>query len=403
LSDRLIYLDNAATAWPKPERVYTFMMDSYRKVGVNPGRSGYDLAIEAGALLDNLRKRLTRFFGGDEDAPERLCFGYNATDALNLIISGLLTKGDHVITTNLEHNSVLRPVNHLVRDGGVEATILPFNSAGFVDPDDIRKAIRPNTRLVVVNHGSNVIGTVQPLKEIGKVCRERGVLFATDTSQTAGVIPIDMKEMNVDVLAFTGHKALMGSMGIGGLCVRKHVEIRQTRSGGTGVRSAHPYHLEEYPWRLEYGTPNMVGVAALWAGQDWLDENGVEKIHAREMELARKLVEGFREIEGVRMYCCDSLENHLSTVTMNIEGIDAGDVGVMLDVDHNIATRTGLHCAPLVHQQLGLVEIHGGVRFSAGAFNTEADIDAAIHAVREIARWGAERRAKRLAEQVRGS
>lgn len=403
MSDRLIYLDNAATAWPKPERVYTFMMDSYRKVGVNPGRSGYDLAIEAGALLDNLRKRLTRFFGGDEDAPERLCFGYNATDALNLIISGLLTKGDHVITTNLEHNSVLRPVNHLVRDGGVEATILPFNSAGFVDPDDIRKAIRPNTRLVVVNHGSNVIGTVQPLKEIGKVCRERGVLFATDTSQTAGVIPIDMKEMNVDVLAFTGHKALMGSMGIGGLCVRKHVEIRQTRSGGTGVRSAHPYHLEEYPWRLEYGTPNMVGVAALWAGQDWLDENGVEKIHAREMELARKLVEGFREIEGVRMYCCDSLENHLSTVTMNIEGIDAGDVGVMLDVDHNIATRTGLHCAPLVHQQLGLVEIHGGVRFSAGAFNTEADIDAAIHAVREIARWGAERRAKRLAEQVRGS
>jgi selenocysteine lyase/cysteine desulfurase len=201
--------------------------------------------------------------------------------------------------------------------------------------------------------------------------------------------------MNLDVLIFTGHKALMGSTGIGGLCVRKHVEIRQTRSGGTGVRSVHPYHLEEYPWRLEYGTPNMVGVAALWAGQDWLDENGVEQIHAREMRLAHKLVEGLREIEGVRMYCCGSLENHLSTVTINIDGVEAGDVGVMLDVDYNIATRTGLHCAPLVHTQLGTVEIHGGVRFSIGAFNTQADIDAALHAVREIVRWAAERKAKR--------
>jgi cysteine desulfurase family protein len=391
----LIYLDNAATAWPKPERVYTFMMDFYRKTGVNPGRSGFDLALEAGSLLDQLRKRLTKFFGGDEDAPERLCFGYNATDALNLVIPGLLGPGDHVVTTNLEHNSVIRPINHLVRDAGVEATYVPFDAAGFVDPGDIARAIRKNTRLVIVNHGSNVIGTVQPLAEIGRVCRERGVTFASDTSQTAGVIPINMQAMDLDVLVFTGHKALMGSTGIGGLCVRKHVEIRQTRSGGTGVRSVHPYHLEEYPWRLEYGTPNMVGVAALWAGQDWLDENGVEQIHAREMRLAQKLVEGLREIEGVRMYCCGSLENHLSTVTINIDGVEAGDVGVMLDVDYNIATRTGLHCAPLVHAQLGTVEIHGGVRFSIGAFNTEADIDAALHAVREIVRWAAERKAKR--------
>lgn len=383
----LIYLDNAATAWPKPESVYGFMLDFYRNTGVNPGRSGFDLALEAGSLLDNSRKRLTRFFGGDEDAPERLCFGYNATDALNLIIPGLLSAGDHVITTNLEHNSVLRPIHHLMRDGGVQATFVPFDGAGFVDPDDITRAIRPNTKLVIVNHGSNVIGTIQPVSEIGKVCREQGVTFAIDTAQTAGTIPIDMRRMNIDVVAFTGHKGLMGSMGIGGLCVRKHVQIRQLRSGGTGVRSAHPYHLEEYPWRLEYGTPNMVGIAALWAGQDWLDQNGVEAVHAREMKLAARLVEGIRHLEGVRVYCADSLERHLATVSMNIDGIEAGEVGTMLDVDHNVATRTGLHCAPRVHEQLGTMDLHGSVRFSIGPFNTEEHIDAAIQGVASIAEW----------------
>lgn len=383
--EKLIYLDNAATAWPKPEHVYTFAIDFYRKTGVNPGRSGFDMAIEAGNIVEDIRKRLTKFFGGDEDTPERLCYTYNATDALNLIIQGLVDKGDHVITTNLEHNSVIRPVNCLVRDKSVGATFVPFNQHGFVEPDDIKKAIKSNTRLVIVNHGSNVLGTVQPLKEIGKICKERGVLFATDTSQTAGVIPINMREMNVDVLAFTGHKSLMGFTGIGGLCVRKHVDIKQTRSGGTGVRSAYPYHLEEYPFRMEYGTPNMVGIASLWAGQDFLDEQGIENIHEREMKLARKLVNGFREIERVKVYCCNGSENHLSTVTINIEGMEAGDVGIMLDVDFNIATRTGLHCAPLVHQQIGTMDIHGGVRFSVGAFNTEEHIDAAIEAIREIA------------------
>jgi cysteine desulfurase / selenocysteine lyase len=386
----LIYFDNAATVWPKPEGVYAFMMDFYRKTGVNPGRSGFDLALEAGSLLDRLRKRLTKFFGGDEDAPERLCFGYNATDALNLIIGGLLSPGDHVITTNLEHNSVIRPINHLVRDGGVEATFIPFDADGFVDPDDVARAIRPNTKLVFVNHGSNVIGTVQPIQDIGRICRERAVLFGIDTAQTAGVIPINMRTMNIDVLAFTGHKALMGCMGIGGLCVRKHVDLKVRRSGGTGVRSAYPYHLDEYPWRMEYGTPNMIGIAALWAGQDWLDATGVEAIHAREMRLARKLVDGLCQIDGVRLYCCERLENHLSTVSMNLEGVEAADVGVMLDVDHNIATRTGLHCAPLVHQQLGTVDIHGSVRFSIGAFNTEEQVDHAIHAVDEVASWARE-------------
>ena len=391
----LIYFDNAATSWPKPETVYQFMTEFYRSTGVNPGRSGYDLALEAGSLLDRLRKRLTRFFGGDEDAPERLCFGYNATDALNLIINGLVSAGDHVVTTTLEHNSVIRPINHLVRDAGVTATFVPFDGAGFIDPDDIARAIRPHTKLVVVNHGSNVIGTVQPVSEIGRICRERGVTFAIDTAQTAGVIPINMKEMNVDVLALTGHKSLMGSMGIGGLCVRKHVEVRHTRSGGTGVRSAYPYHLDDYPWRMEFGTPNMVGVAALWAGQEWLDGEGIIAIHAREMRLTRKLLNGLRGIEGVRLYCGDTMDHHLSTVVINVDGLEASDVGVMLDVDHNIATRTGLHCAPLVHQQLGTLETHGAVRFSIGAFNTEEQVQAAIEAVEQIARWAAARKAGR--------
>jgi selenocysteine lyase/cysteine desulfurase len=203
-----------------------------------------------------------------------------------------------------------------------------------------------------------------------------------------------MKEMNIDVLAFTGHKALMGSMGIGGLSVRKHVEIRQLRSGGTGVRSVDPYHLLEYPWRLEFGTPNMVGVASLWAGQEWLDAHGVENVYREEMALAKKLADGLRAIEGVELYCCDNLDNHLSTILMNLEGVDPGDVGVMLDVDHGIAVRTGLHCAPLVHRQLGTEETDGGVRFSVGAFNTEADIAAAVAAIADIAQWSRERQSR---------
>jgi cysteine desulfurase/selenocysteine lyase len=382
----LIYFDNAATGWPKPDIVYDAMIDNYRKLGVNPGRSGFDLAIEAGNIVEDLRKRLTEFFGGDEDVPERLCFGYNATDALNLIIQGTLSAGDHVVTTNLEHNSVIRPVNHLVRDGGVEATFVPFDGRGYVDPDDIKAAIKPNTRLVIVNHGSNVLGTVQPIAEIGYVCMEADVIFAIDSSQTAGVIPIDMKAMNVDVLAFTGHKAMMGCTGIGGLCVRKDIEIRQTRSGGTGVNSVHPYHLEEYPFRMEFGTPNVVGIAALMAGQEWIEKTGIENIHAHEIRLARKLVDAFREIDGVIVYCCERMEDHLSTVTVNVEGMDAGNVGIMLDAQFNIATRTGLHCAPLVHKQIGTLELHGGVRFSIGAFNTEAQVDTAIEAMTEVAK-----------------
>ena len=390
-TSNLIYFDNAATSWPKPESVYRFMMDFYRSTGVNPGRSGFDLAIEAGALQDQLRRRLTRFFGGDQDTPERLCFAYNATDALNLIIQGLVSPGDHVVTTNLEHNSVIRPINHLVREAGVKATFVPFDGRGFVDPAEIGAAIRPETKLVIMTHGSNVLGTIQPIEEIGRICKEHGVIFALDATATAGVVAIDMKKMNIDVLAFTGHKSLMGSTGIGGLCVRKHLEIRQTRSGGTGVQSAHPYHLEEYPWRMEFGTPNLIGIAALWAGQEWIEQQGIEQIHAGEMNLAGQLIDRVRSIPGVRLYCCDSLENHTATFALNIEGLSAGEAGVRLDLKHNIAVRTGLHCAPLVHRQMGTDKIHGSIRFSLGPFNTQEHVETAIQAIAEVASWRARR------------
>lgn len=387
----MIFLDNAATSFPKPESVYKFMDAFFRRSGVNPGRSGYDMCMEAGELLDNTRKLLCAFFNGTD--PNRLCFGYNSTDALNLIVFGLLGKGDHAVTTTIEHNSVLRPLYHQEKYGGVEVDRVPFDNAGFVPPEDIARRFKKNTRLVVVNHGSNVIGTVQPVREIGRLCRERGILLAVDASQTAGKLPIDVRADNIDVLAFTGHKSLLGPTGIGGLYVGEGVSIRHTRAGGTGVRSAEHLHLEEYPYRLEYGTPNIMGVAGLSAGVKWIQDKGMEAIEAHEMGLTTELRDGLRAVEGVVLYCQDELKNHLSVLTFNILGMEAGDTGTILDVDHNIACRTGLHCAPLVHEQLGTDKIKGSVRFGIGPFNTRDDIRAAIAAVADVAETARKRRA----------
>jgi cysteine desulfurase family protein len=381
--DKLIYLDNGATTFPKPEEVYQMMDHSYRIYGVNPGRSGYDLCMMAGSIVDDTRKLLTRFFNGTD--PDRLIFAYNATDGLNLAIFGLLKEGDHAITTNLEHNSVLRPLYHLYRESNVELDYIPFDSKGFVRPEDIAKKIKKNTRLVAVNHGSNVIGTVQPIKEIGAICREKGIPFLVDASQTAGKIPVDVQAMNIDIVAFTGHKSLMGPTGIGGLYVREGVEIRHTRAGGTGVRSALRGHLEEYPYRLEYGTGNLSGIAGLKAGVEWIEKTGMHNIHDLESRLLVMLRDGLKNIEGVTLYCQDDLTDHIGVLTFNVDGIEATNTGTMLDVDHDIACRTGLHCAPLVHEQLGTDKIHGSVRFGIGPFNTEEDIKAAINGVKEIA------------------
>ncbi len=380
--DKLIFLDNGATSFPKPDEVYTFMDSFYRNSGVNPGRSGYDLCMETGELVEDTRRRITEFFNGKD--PNRLCFSYNSTDALNLIINGMLKEGDHALTTTLEHNSVLRPLYHLWKYSGVEVDYIPFNSNGFVDPDDFPKKFKKNTKLVIINHASNVIGTIQPLKEIGKHCRKRGIPFAIDASQSAGKIPIDMEEMNLDIVAFTGHKSLLGPTGIGGLYVREGIEIRHTRAGGTGVRSAVRTHLDEYPYRLEYGTLNVLGVAGLHAGLKWIEKKGLETIHEHEMRLTTLLRDGLKDTEGVTLYCQEDLTNHISIFPFNVDGLEAINTSTMLDVDYNIASRSGLHCAPLVHEQLGTDKIHGAVRFGIGPFNTEEEIRTAIDAVKEI-------------------
>lgn len=381
--NNLIYLDNSATSYPKPEEVYTFMDHFYRNFGVNPGRSGYDLCMEAGELVETTRDMLTKFFNGKD--PNRLCFSYNSTDSLNLIINGLLEKGDHAITTTIEHNSVLRPLYHLYKFNGVEVDYIPFDSKGFVDPDDFPKKFKKNTKLVIVNHASNVIGTIQPVKEIGKLCKEKGIPLALDASQSAGKIPVDIEELNVDVVAFTGHKSLLGPTGIGGLYVREGIEIKHTRAGGTGVRSAVRTHLYEYPYRLEYGTLNTLGVAGLHAGLKWIEEKGVKNIHDHETKLTALLRDGLKDVEGVILYCQDDLKDHISVFLFNVDGFEALNTGTMLDVDYNIASRTGLHCAPHVHEQLGTDKIHGGVRFGIGPFNTEEHINTAVNAVKEIA------------------
>jgi selenocysteine lyase/cysteine desulfurase len=267
----------------------------------------------------------------------------------------------------------------------VEVDYIPFDSRGFVDPDDFAKKFKKNTRLVVVNHASNVIGTIQPINEIGKYCREIGIPFVVDASQSAGKISVDMEELNVDAVAFTGHKSLLGPTGIGGLYVREGLEIRHTRAGGTGVRSAVRTHLDEYPYRLEYGTLNTMGVAGLHAGVKWIEEQGLENIHDREMRLTEMLRDGLKDIEGVTLYCQDDLSDHIAIFLFNVDGFEALNTGTILDVDYNIASRTGLHCAPLVHEQIGTAEIHGAVRFGIGPFNTEEHIQTAIQAVKEIA------------------
>jgi cysteine desulfurase family protein len=381
--DKLIFLDNGATSFPKPKEVYDFMDYFFRNFGVNPGRSGYDLCLETGAMVEETRRLLTRFFHGTD--PNRLCFTYNSTDALNLIIFGLLKEGDHAVSTTIEHNSVLRPLHHLSRDRGVEVDHVRFDSRGFVDPDDIAGKFKKNTRLVVVNHASNVIGTVQPVREIGRRCHERGILLAVDVSQSAGKIPVDMEEMNIDIVAFTGHKSLLGPTGIGGLYVGEGVEIRHTRAGGTGVRSAQRSHLDEYPYRLEYGTPNVQGIAGLQAGLKWIEKTGMHSIHEQEMRLLARLRDGLRRIPGVTLYCQEDLTDHIAVLSFNVLGLDSPNTATMLDVDHNIASRAGLHCAPLVHEQLGTAEIDGAVRFGIGPFNTEEHIETAIMAVAEIA------------------
>lgn len=385
----LIYLDNAATTFPKPDLMHDAMSRFYRECGVNPGRTGCDLALQAEEMIHSTRRKFSAFFNSSLEAAgktkdsNRLVFTPNATGSLNLIIKGTIGPGDHVITTWCEHNSVIRPVNHLVRQGA-EATFVRPDGQGYVDPADIKAALRPNTKLVIVNHGSNVNGAVQDLKAIGAVCAEAGVPFAVDAAQTAGVIPIDMPAANIQFLSFTGHKGLFGPTGTGGICVADDAQIVGTLWGGTGVRSAEPFHLEEYPYRLEAGTPNLAGIAGLSAGLDWLQQQGISSIHRHEMELLHRLQEGLIGIKGIHLHGPNGTNNRVSVLSITVDNYDPSDVGTILDVEFGVLTRTGLQCAPLIHEHMG-TSPRGTVRFSPGPFNTIEQIEHAIRAVSEIA------------------
>jgi len=381
---QLIYLDNAATTFPKPRSVIEAMCETYQRVGVSPGRGSYDLSSEAQSLVEQTRGKIARFFGAPD--PERVVFAANATDALNLAIQGIVQPGDHVVSTTLEHNSVLRPLAHLQAAGVIGYDLVPFDDRGFIDPDNIENAIRPNTRLVVVTQASNVMGTIQPIEAIGRRCSEKGVCLLVDTAQSAGLVPLDMTAWHVGAVAFTGHKALCGPTGIGGLVVHPDVDIQPTRFGGTGVDSKSLVHTGTYPHRLEAGTLNLMGIIGLSHGLDHIGAEGVGSILAREAGLAGQLCRGLRAIDSIRIFGEPEAADHVGLVTVTMKDKHPQDLADILDGDFGIAVRAGLHCAPLVHIAMGSYP-DGGVRFSPGPFSTAGDIDAAIAAMAAIARF----------------
>jgi cysteine desulfurase family protein len=378
----MIYLDNAATSFPKPEVVYQALDAFARHSLANPGRAGHKMALSAEHALDDCRHLLNQFFHGKE--PERWIFTLNCTDALNLAFKGVLGDGDHVITTDLEHNSVSRPLRALELVGRITLTRISADSGGTIDPDDIRRAITPRTRLVALAHASNVLGTVQPIAEVGRLVRERDVLFLVDAAQTAGVLPIDVQEMNIDLLAFPGHKSLLGPTGTGALYVGPRARPRAWREGGTGGDSSSETQPKEYPYFLEGGTPNVLGVAGLAAGVRWVMERGLEDIHAHEVALAEMLWQRLDELGGYQVLGHRDHSRRVGTVSFRTDALPAPELGGILDQAFDIAVRPGLHCAPYIHRAQGTYP-DGAVRVSNGPFSTTEDIDALARALAEIA------------------
>lgn len=377
----MIYLDNAATTQKKPDQVLEAMVAALQSMG-NSSRGTHGGALKSARSVFSARENISRLFNGP--GPERVVFAANATEALNIALGGLFRKGDHVITTALEHNSVLRPLYRLEEEGIIQLSIVPADKRGCVDYDDFSRLIQPNTRAIVCTQASNLTGNALDLMKIGSIAHEKGLLFVVDSSQGAGVLPLDMEAMYISVLCFTGHKGLMGPQGTGGLCVAEGVEIRPLKVGGSGVQSYSRTHPTEMPTRLEAGTLNGHGIAGLGAGVEWLLETGIDKIHAREVALAKRFYDGVKDIPGVKIYGDFSSWNRTAVVTLNLGDYDSGEVSDALWEDYEIATRPGAHCAPLMHMALGTVE-QGAVRFSFSWFNTEEEVDTAINAMKELA------------------
>ncbi|MBN1955267.1 MAG: aminotransferase class V-fold PLP-dependent enzyme [Anaerolineae bacterium] len=380
----MIYFDNAATSWPKPPGVAEAMTRFLEQVGANPGRAAHRRAVESGRIVYGAREAVAELFNAPD--PLRVVWGKNVTEALNLALCGLLRPGDHVVTSSTEHNSMMRPLRALEREG-VEVTVVQCTPQGQLDPAGVAAAIRPNTRLVALNHASNVVGTLLPAAEVGAICRQRDVLLLVDAAQTGGAYPVDVQANQIDLLAFTGHKSLGGPMGTGGLIVGGRVDEAQLEPlmrGGTGSRSEHELQPDFMPDRYESGTPNVVGLAGLAVGVRWLLARGVDAIRAHEVALARALIAGLQAIPAVIVYGTLDAGLQTATVAFNVAGMAPSEAGLRLDDEYGIMCRVGLHCAPAAHKTIGTFP-GGTVRFGLGAFNSMDEVEVALAAVRELA------------------
>lgn len=377
----MIYLDNAATTMHKPKEVIDAVVCAMSSMG-NAGRGANEASLSASRIIYDTREKLCRFFHGEN--PRQIVFTNNSTESLNIAIKGLLNPGDHVITTMLEHNSVLRPLYEM-KEKGVGLTIIESDKNGRFCLEDMEAAIRPNTKMIVCTNGSNLTGNYVPLKPVGELAKKHDILFVVDASQTAGVFPIDVQDMMIDVLCFTGHKGLLGPQGTGGMYVKEGIKIRPLKTGGSGVQTYSKTHPAEMPTALEAGTLNGHGIAGLHAAMSYLEETGVDHIRAREQELMWRFYEGVKDIPEITIYGDFSTKERCAIVTLNIGDYDSSEVSDALLTEYSISTRPGGHCAPLMHEALGTVE-QGAVRFSFSHYNTEEEVDTAIEAVRELAK-----------------
>ena len=380
----MIYFDNAATSWPKPPCVAEAMARFLAEVGANPGRAGHRLAVEAARLVYGAREAVAELFHAPD--PLRVVFGANATDALNLALLGLLRPGDHVVTSSVEHNSVMRPLRALEAQG-VAVTVVPCSAAGELDPEALEAALVPATRMIVLTHASSVCGTLLPVAEVGGLARRRGLLFLLDAAQTAGAVPIDVEAQAIDLLAFSGHKSLCGPMGTGGLVIGERADVTALtplKYGGTGSRSEREEQPEFLPDRCESGTPNAVGLAGLAAAVRWVQERGVERVRDHERGLTAELLAGLSAIPGALVYGPGDAGRQTATVSFNVAGLAPSEVGLRLDEEHGVLCRVGLHCSPAAHRTLGTFP-GGTVRFGLGVFNTSAEVARAVEGVRRLA------------------
>ncbi len=379
----MIYLDNAATSFPKPACVVQEMDRCMNEYCANPGRGGHALSVKAGLAVTQAREMVCRLFNIPD--PMNLSFTKNATEALNIAIKGSITPGCHVITSAMEHNSVTRPLKTLERDAGISVTTVAGNVSGEIDPEDLRKEIRRDTKLIVCTLSSNVNGVIMPVAEIGRIAREAGITFILDASQGAGSIPVDVAAQYIDILAFPGHKGLMGPQGTGGLYVREGLLVRSLMEGGTGSNSEDPYQPEFMPDLFESGTLNTPGIIGLGVAAAYIEAVGLERIRSHKHKLVNMLSEGFSGIPGIKLYSLNDISRNSGIVAINLKDLDSAELSYILDKDYGICTRAGLHCSPSAHRKLGTLH-RGIVRFSVGCFNTENDIIETIDAVDKISR-----------------